>query len=199
MGLIKANAELTLATSSIMIMMYLTTLIKVCRGSKYKFVIKLLILLIVSNICLLVSDWSFYIYKTRTFVGIPWFWISLSAISSFILLVCFNLSRWIFAFEYYSISRFMPYVLKGQDLPESELKFDTKFNNTMISINVAIPFFNQVAQFINNWWYFANIGGDWYWTYIVTKMLELLLQVFSGFLLGYGLRQIRKNLKSSAN
>ena len=190
MGLIKANAGLTLATSSIMILMYIATLIKVCKGSKYKFVIKLLILLIVSNICLLVSEWSFYVYQTRTFVGVPWFWISLSAISSFILLVCFNLSRWIFAFEYYSISRFMPYVLNDRDLPESELKFDRRLNKTMISINLTIPFLNQVAQFCNNWWYFANakISGNFYWSYIVTKMFELLLQVLSGLLLGYGLK-----------
>ena len=201
MGLIKTSAWLTLVTSSIIILMYIATLIKVCRGSKYKFVIRLLILLIVSNLCLLLSEWSFYEYKTRTFVGVPWFWISLSAISSFTLLVCFNISRWIFAFEYYSISRFMPYVLKDEDLPENEQKFDKRLNKIMITINIAIPFLNQVAQFCNNWWYFARakVYGKFYWTYIATKVFEVMLQLFSGFLLGYGLRKIRKNLKLSEN
>jgi hypothetical protein len=50
MGLFKVDSWLTIALSGVLILLYGATLIKVCRGSKYTFVIKLLILLLLSNI-----------------------------------------------------------------------------------------------------------------------------------------------------
>ena len=43
MGLLKTDTWLTVGTSSVLILMYGTTLIKVCTGSKYEFFIKLLL------------------------------------------------------------------------------------------------------------------------------------------------------------
>ena len=61
MGLLfKVDTYLPIAVSGILILLYGATLIKVCGGSKYKFVIQLLILLILSNIGLLLYKWSFY-------------------------------------------------------------------------------------------------------------------------------------------
>ena len=140
MGLFKVDSWLTIALSGVLILLYGATLIKVCRGSKYTFVIKLLVLLLLSNISQFFKSWSFYQLITGVFNNVPYFWLALLSISGFITAACFNIAHWIFAYEYYSISHFMPFVLKGQDLPEDKVKCDKILNKIMFFLNIAAPF-----------------------------------------------------------
>ena len=142
MGLFNVDTWLPVAASGLLIMLYGATLVKACRGSKYKFVVKLLILLILSNVALILNYLSYYWWFQTDFSNRAIVWISLLSISGFLLIACFNLSYWMFAFEYYSIARFMPFVLKGQDLPESKLKCDGAINKIMLFLNIAAPLVN---------------------------------------------------------
>jgi hypothetical protein len=155
MGLFKVDTWFAVALSGILVLLYGATLIKVCRGSKYKFVITLLVLLLLSNLSIFPYMGSFYELITKSFSNVPWFWITLDSFCGFTLLACFNAAHWIFAFEYYSIARFMPFVLKGQDLPESKVKCDRVLNKVMLLLNIALPFLIYMIVFYGNW-----LGGN---------------------------------------
>jgi hypothetical protein len=148
MGLLfKVYTYLPIGASGILILMYGTTFIKVWKGSKYSFFIKLLVLLIVSNISQIPYSYSFYKlntppYITPPYINLPYIWITLRSISGFFLLASFNVSHWIFAFLYYKIARLMTFVLKEQVVPESVLKFDKTLNKIMFVLNIAFPFLN---------------------------------------------------------
>lgn len=88
----------------IMIVAYVATLIKVLRSSKFKFVIKLLALLIVSNLAGILT------IICDGFADSAWVW-ALS-ISAFVRSLMFNLAYWMFAFQYYTISRYTPFLLR---------------------------------------------------------------------------------------
>ena len=192
MRLLRTDTWLTVATSSILCVLYGTTFIKVCKGSKYQFVIKLLVLLIVSNISLAIDQFGFYefVWKNYKQPEKPHiFLISLIFVSGFVYDACFNVSHWIFAFEYYKIAQLMPYVLKGQILPENKLKCNITLNTTMICLNIAFPFLNKIATFKSN-----LIGDDGssipLWMnifYVVTLFFVLILRLAIGCFLGFAI------------
>ena len=202
MGLLKFDTWLTVAICSVLVLLYVTTLIKVCIGSKYQFVIKLLVLLIFSNIGLAFDqfgDYKFELFRRNLTGNDPIFCISIIFISGLIYNVCFNVSHWIFAFEYYSIARFMPYVFKGQGLPESNLKYDRRLNNTMFLLNIALPLLNKIAALKAN-----LVEGNGHtvslWLNIfnvVTMFFVLILRLVIGSFLGYAIYSIWKQLKHS--
>ena len=87
MGLLGTDTWLTVATSVVLVILYGGTLIKVWKGSKYQFVIKLLILLIVSNSGIAIDQFGFYEYTKlhkRDPDNAPITWILLVSISGFI-------------------------------------------------------------------------------------------------------------------
>ena len=52
------------------------------------------------------------------------FLLTLNSSSTFIRDSTFNVSHWIFAMEYFSISRVMPFVVKQTPVPDSQIKCD---------------------------------------------------------------------------
>lgn len=109
-----------------------------------------------SNICLIVNRLSFYEFVLDVKGAndnFPIFWILMIVINGFIQVACFNVSHWMFAFLYYKISRFMPYVLKGQVFPEKKLKCDESINNVMLFLNIALPLLNYLLVFLGDWVY----------------------------------------------
>ena len=87
MGLLGTDTWLTVATSGVLIILYGATLIKAWKGSKYQFVIKLLVLLIFSNIGIAFDKFGLYEYSkflSKNTDNAPIFWILLISISGFI-------------------------------------------------------------------------------------------------------------------
>lgn len=104
-----------ICASSILVLIYGATLVQVLLGSRYKFVIKLLVMILFCNVFIILINWSYFVMRDD-YSMLPWF--SLLAVSTIGRDICFNISHWIFAFEYFSIARFMPYVIKGELYPE---------------------------------------------------------------------------------
>lgn len=72
-------------------------------------------------------------------------------IVSFVLRdISFNESHWIFSAKYYGISRFMPYVISKEDVPESVFKYDRVTNIIFLYMNVIFPVLSGVAYFFDN-------------------------------------------------
>ena len=50
-----------ICASSILVLMYGATLVQVLMGSRYKFVIKLLVMLLLCNVFIILLNWSYYV------------------------------------------------------------------------------------------------------------------------------------------
>lgn len=62
----------------------------------------------------------------------------------------FNESHWIFSAKYYGISRFMPYVISREDVPESVFKYDRVTNIIFLYMNLILPVLSGVAYFFDD-------------------------------------------------
>jgi hypothetical protein len=103
-----------LFTSLLLIPIYVVVLSKAKNGTNYKFVTGIIWLLILSNIGQILFLASNY------FAASYWFnlcVIVVLSISKSVQDATFNVAHWLFAMEYYSISRSMPYVVKQQPVP----------------------------------------------------------------------------------
>ena len=98
----------------ILIALYAATLGKVIMGSKFTFVIKLLVMMIVSNfavIMVIAADQHLFRSSSDTSINYN-FWACVQSIFVILRDVTFNVSHWMFSFEYFSIARFMPYAIR---------------------------------------------------------------------------------------
>lgn len=73
-------------------------------------------------------------------------------LSIFVILrdVTFNVSHWMFSFEYFSIARFMPYAIKDQEYPEKMQSYDNRLNKIMLVLNSVMPVLYALALLIFN-------------------------------------------------
>ena len=63
--------------------------------------------------------------------------------------ISFNESHWIFSAKYYGISRFMPYVISKEDVPESVFKYDRVTNIIFLYMNLIFPVLSGVVYFFD--------------------------------------------------
>jgi magnesium-transporting ATPase (P-type) len=107
--LLAAYLWLTLIGVVVLIGMYFTTLLHTCAGSKYKFVINLLVMLILSNIAtmfVVYTNWKlFYVQDQKE--GFVW----LLAVAVGVQDVMFNVSHFVLAQKYREISNKVPQLL----------------------------------------------------------------------------------------
>ena len=98
----------SMTTSSILLAIYSANLVRVYRGSKHKFVKKLIVLLMLYNVGGLVHQGLLgFLEKYGSDLSKIQVLGTLSAESPAIILEysCFNVSHWMFAFKYYQIAR----------------------------------------------------------------------------------------------
>jgi len=102
--------------SIILLLFYTCTLIWVCVGSQYSSVNRLIYLLMLSNVGTLVNIYgSNKLFDTDT-----------PSLASILMLsigwsvqdLCFSTAHWIFAVRYYKTSTNMPFIIKGEAVPE---------------------------------------------------------------------------------
>lgn len=110
--------------------------------------VKLLALLIASNILWATYAFLSYLQLTTTEdVGL-WIWAQASVYT--ISDMCFCISHWMFAFEYYCSSRYMPYLL-SQSLPEASMvKCDEIIYIVVFVLNTLAPIANGVSILLVN-------------------------------------------------
>lgn len=103
----------TVITSAILIVLYLLSLY-ILRSLKVGFVTWCIILLVLSNIgAILIIFANNWIHE-----DISWVWLQGSA--GLLRDVCFNVSHWWFAFEYYRSAVAMPFIFKREQMPAQQ-------------------------------------------------------------------------------
>ena len=93
--------------AAINIIMTSMTLIKVIKQGEYKVVIKIITILILSNIMLMIYFGS---ALTNNLIVLCAAW--------GLGFVCFNIAHWMFVYEYYNVIRIMSYIEEDKPVPE---------------------------------------------------------------------------------
>jgi hypothetical protein len=107
---------------SILILVYATTIYLSTINTKFKFVVTLLCLLLASNVAgLVVIEADTHVVKDDP---VPVFWIITLSAFVFVRTATFNYAIWRFAYQYYTMFRNTPFLLKLQDPPEKMVSFD---------------------------------------------------------------------------
>ena len=112
------------ATASVLLVVYTLTLIRVMRGSKFKLVVKLIVLLMLYNVGVIAHQWLLKVIldmiKTKSYLhhhSIFMEVLTFEALSIILEIVCFNVSHWMYAFQYHKIVRQAPFTLEMDYVP----------------------------------------------------------------------------------
>jgi hypothetical protein len=204
MGLFATSDITEIGLSGLLVLMYAVTLIRVFSGRRFSFVVKLIVLLIFSNMAAISATSANYEFtqhdQTTKDVNL---WIYIQSVSSAIRDTCFNVSHWMFAFEYYSISRYMPFLLMKLSPEADMISFDEKIYKVFLVLNILLPVVNGVSLAVFNFcdkiYPPEEIGHCTFWSKFQFTVLYLVgvLMLISGVYLGYAITKIRKHLKEN--
>jgi hypothetical protein len=103
----------------LLVLLYSVTLVKVCRGSGYRLVIVLILLLIISNLAMaaqaILSIGTFVDEKTPATITVD----VMIAVTYYLFEVTFAVSHWALASNYKMIAKEMPVILDGGQIDQA--------------------------------------------------------------------------------
>lgn len=144
-------------SSGFLILLYVITLFKVILGSRHKMLILILIMLALNNIGVIADcEMNRIIVRhnnegqqTSKKVDLGQF------LSTEVRDISFNLAHWLFAFEYYAISKLIPFVLQNRSLPEGMLIQQKLLFWAVLALNILTPFLEGLTTFYYNLFYIS--------------------------------------------
>ena len=136
MGESKENGYVQLVAYAVLIVAFLVTLVKVLRSSKLRFMIRLLALFIVSNSAGVVVVLTTDLQEPGNLIGNV-----VCYASALLQETTFSVAYWMFAFQYYQSSRYMPFMIKQENPPEEMTRFDTRLNYVFCALNIFSPIY----------------------------------------------------------
>lgn len=128
------------ACSAILLIIYLAVFIKVLHGSVYIFVLKLTVMLFLSNVATLFLTFANFANLESLSGGSThnlYFWYWVEGIAAIIGDSTFGLAHWLFAFEYYRICKIMPLAIQG--ISAKTLRTDTILYWSLFILNILVP------------------------------------------------------------
>lgn len=192
-----------LCSAAIVLPVQVAVLVKVIRGSRYKFVIRLLVIMICGTVGNLINCYANYLYFLKDIEenGKPEMsTIWLVVVTQCIMNESLGSSHWIFAMQYFRIGRFLPQILKGEPIPEkTERRLKCLFWS-ILSIMVFLPLLKAVSLYEINFdeYYYQNSDpGAWSFLAIALSFMVTTMQIISGCLLIYGVNKIRKYYRNN--
>ena len=114
----------------------LITLVRVILGSRHKFVLTILAILIGANLAYLAKEIT-YINMINTGFPIKKY-VILFSFGAFELLL-FNVGHWMFAHKYFTMSRQAPHKLSQKEVPRGIVVCDEIINWVFLSLNALPP------------------------------------------------------------
>ena len=139
------------ACSLLNIIAYLATLVKVIRGSKYKFLISQILMLTISNVGTIATIFAFYEIFYSTNCNDPQSrkkWLIVLSCCQAVQDGFFAVPHWLFADKYYKIGMQMPLLVQGIVIPESTKKSDRRRKTVLLWLNIVMPIFAAGAFYV---------------------------------------------------
>ena len=186
--------DIWLVTSIILVLALSAVLIKVAFGSRFKFVITVAGLLLVSNLALVAQLFAFIkAYPSETEANMTWVTVLVSC--KFVMLICFNQGNWIFSLQYNSVPRTVQMVLKHENNKKEQIK-TWVVNLVFTVLNFIFVAMNNVSYWIDVYYNLKGSNPKGVTVASVFNVIavigEFILQLAISFFLAKGLYQIRQ-------
>ena len=205
MGFTKVYDYSQCILAAILAVVYVLILCRIKRGTNYTFVIRLITLLLLSNVALIAQILIWQYMQSNWAVGSNTvrqdFVLVAQSVAEFIRDFCFNTAHWIFAFEYYTISKTMPYVLRGEDIPEKAVSQDAKLYTVFLFLNILAPLLEGIFLFEANLACLnekLDAQHNFSLFLTISRSVMAFLLIISGFYLGCALSKIHQYLLKNA-
>ena len=195
----------TVICSSLLALFYSISLYLIYMKIQLPFLMKIMILLILSNVAALVVIWTNIGLTKDPFPGDIYWILFLQAFMTFIRDGCFNIGHWIFSYQYYSTAISMQYVFKQVQMPQNSQKNMALLNRLLLTANIAMPAMYAGILYYGNYKVVStdrvvgpiNQGGEWFWPYMFSRFSVGALQLVSGIFLLISVNIIRRFLVGS--
>jgi hypothetical protein len=118
------------------------------------------------------------------------------SILRFVRAASFGVAHWIFAFEYHTIQKITPYIIRGEEIPEKITRNHSKVNKTFLTLNIVLPFFGSTIFFFVYQTKKYN-GSESHFhmqltnLYLFMAFLNLALNLITGFVLSCAICNIK--------
>jgi hypothetical protein len=185
MGLMETELIVGFTCSAVLVAIFAITLVRVCRGSRFSFVIKLCIMLMLSNLGAIGINYA----QTLNPSSMTMIWIL--GLSFGVTSVFFNVSHFLLADKYKEIATEIPKIIEQQ--PPEKKRTCTYW--TLLTLNIAAPVIQVASIIYANTLVYVKNGS-------LTKLADVvniiafdlvgLLQIISGVMLINGVIRIRR-------
>lgn len=185
-------------TTAILISVYAYILYRV--KTKYMLITKIIVMLLIQNtvslLCVFVLYqglmWQESLNGGSTYNGNTGFWTWTEGIFYSIISVLFGVAHWMFVFEYYKISCFMPYVVKDEDIPSDMVTFHKRLNTTMLSLNVIVMLGEGILMILHNRCIYSDCNQNiWNLPLLVFCTIGFVLLIATGVFMFVAVFKIR--------
>lgn len=140
--------QLVLYSSLVILAAYVIVLCRVYKGSQYLFLYIMCLMLLISNVCAILSNLAMKVwYKDPTKID-PYLY--LETTSAFIRDALFNLAHWIFCFRYWVIAVEMEALLNYQVISEQTRARYKTFDFVIIMLDVVMPMWYSIMYCLLN-------------------------------------------------
>lgn len=190
-----------------LVLLYSVTLVKVCRGSGYRLVIVLILLLIISNLAMaaqaILSIGTFVDKTTSATIAVD----VMIAVTYYLFEVTFAVTHWALASNYKMIAKEMPVILDGGQIDQAQKDRRNKEYNILLALNILAPTIEMAVGIPLNVALFTGSGQPALSitiAAIVFPTFSQLMQVISGIVLISSVVKIRrfyfeKNIEQQLN
>ena len=190
-----------------LVLLYSVTLVKVCRGSGYRLVIVLILLLIISNLAMaaqaILSIGTFVDKTTSATIAVD----VMIAVTYYLFEVTFAVTHWALASNYKMIAKEMPVILDGGQIDQAQKDRRNKEYKILLALNILAPTMEMAVGIPLNIALFTGSGQpapSIAIAAIVFPTFSQLMQVISGTVLISSVVKIRrfyfeKNIEQQLN
>ena len=140
--------RIVFVSSIIIICFYLATLARVLKGTRHLFLVVLIVMLILSNLCSILSDTFANVWIYDSSKKIPYLY--LEAVATFVRDSTFNLAHWVFCFKYWIIAIEMEYLLDQKELSKNFVLLLHLINYVFIALDIIMPVIYSVTFAVLN-------------------------------------------------
>jgi hypothetical protein len=169
-------------------------------GKKNQFAKKVATLMIAACLSSLISRLTYDAWLLIHEVGILYFvLLVISFVAYTVQMICFNETSWIFAFEYYKVSKVVPLAVQNQQVPDDLKTSLSKTYRVLLLANMIIPIASGCLYIVID----IDVSMSFYYILqvclITVEIVILLLQIISASFLAIAINNIRKFMSNQVN
>lgn len=148
--------RIVLYSSLILITGYIAVLVRIYRGTRNRWLVMILAMLLVSNVSAILADWTSVVWTIDS--RKLWPYLYLECVFCYLRDALFNLAHWVFCFKYWCIAVEMQFLLTGRSKSRCRHIAIQACNVVFITLDLLLPVSYEIS-FIKIWGHYDSSSG----------------------------------------